>query len=288
MIFIIMILMRNCSECEEMIEYKSELGYKAAIKNNSICRKCASSGEKNAMFGKVGRLNPFFGQHHTKKTLDKLKQVDRSYTQTIEFKAKQSKNNSGSGNPMFGKSVLEGWVKKYGIDEANVLMNACKKKHSINNSGEGNPMYGKLSPKGSGNGWSGWYKGWYFRSLGELSYMIKVIERFKFNWKSGESSKYKINYVDWKGQKRNYFPDFIIEDKYIIEYKPRRLWESDNVKRKKEAALLFAEERGLKYKLVTCEKLCEKEITKLYESKMIKFLDKYEELYTNRIKKINE
>ena len=39
-------------------------------------------------------------------------------------------------------------------------------------------MYGRFSPRGSGNGWSGWYKEWYFRSLLELSYMINET---KFN-----------------------------------------------------------------------------------------------------------
>jgi hypothetical protein len=61
-----------------------------------------------------------------------------------------------------------------------------KKKMSDSISGEKNFWFGKPSPVGSGNGWSGWYKGWYFRSLLELSFMIKVIERFKFSWKSAD------------------------------------------------------------------------------------------------------
>jgi hypothetical protein len=42
-----------------------------------------------------------------------------------------------------------------------------------------------------GNGWSGWYKEYFFRSLGELSFIISVVERFGFNAVSAESQKYK-------------------------------------------------------------------------------------------------
>ena len=80
-------------------------------------------------------------------------------------------------------------------------------------------MYGKPSPQGSGNGWSGWYKGWYFRSLLELSYMILVIERFNISWSNGE--KIKITYKNFSGINRNYFPDFLLNNKYIIEIKPK-------------------------------------------------------------------
>jgi hypothetical protein len=61
----------------------------------------------------------------------------------------------------------------YGKEKANKMKNNL----SILNSGSKNKMYGKPSPQGSGNGWSGWYKGWYFRSLIELSYMVNVIEK---------------------------------------------------------------------------------------------------------------
>ena len=82
-------------------------------------------------------------------------------------------------------------------------------------------MYGKPAPIGSGNGWSGWYKGWYFRSLLELSFMINVIERFNMPWISAENQTYKISYVDTNLKQRNYYADFIIDNKYIVECKPK-------------------------------------------------------------------
>ena len=43
------------------------------------------------------------------------------------------------------------------------------KKMSLSNSGKRNGMYGKSAPKGSGHGYSGYYKSYYFRSLFETS-----------------------------------------------------------------------------------------------------------------------
>ncbi len=59
-------------------------------------------------------------------------------------------------------------------------MTVLKEKHRQNAIGEGNNMYGRPSPQGSGNGWSGWYKERYFRSLRELMFLIYA-ERFGLN-----------------------------------------------------------------------------------------------------------
>lgn len=287
MIFIIKSIMENlerkCPKCDSIINYKSSLGYKVAIKNNSICRKCAASGENNGMYGRTGDKNPFFGKTHSEEIINKLKTVDRSYTQTEEFRDKISQLNKNKIIGTHGRSIHDCWVDRYGEEIANDKLKETKLKHSKNNSGEGNPMYGKPSPNGSGNGWSGWYKGWFFRSLRELTYMIKVIERFKLEWKSAESNDYKISYIDYSGKTKNYFPDFIIADKYIIESKPKRLWNSDTVIRKKQAAIEFAREHNLKYKLVDVGRISDEEIKVLYDTGLIKFIDRYERLYKEKI-----
>ena len=63
-----------------------------------------------------------------------------------------SKLVKGKGNPMYGKSIYEVWVKKYGKNIAETKMSKFKKLQSKLNSGENNSMYGKPSPKNSGNG----------------------------------------------------------------------------------------------------------------------------------------
>lgn len=270
---------RKCPQCENDIIYKTELGYKNSLKKVSKCRKCAASGENNGMFGKFGELNPFFGKTHTIDTIEKQSKIKLGKKHTKISLDKMKGLSAGTKNGMFGKSFYGIWVEKDGIEIADKKLKLFKEKHSQNNSGQGNPMYGKPSPTGSGNGWSGWYKGWYFRSLRELTYMIKVIERFNLSWVSGESNKYKIEYVDFKGNKRNYFPDFIINDKYIVECKPKKLWNTDNVIRKKEAALKYCDINGLKYKMIDIDKLENYEIKSLYENSLITFLPRYEMKY---------
>ena len=50
-----------------------------------------------------------------------------------------------------------------------------REKMKANNSGTGNPMYGKPAAKGSGRGLAGYYRGIHFRSSLELSYMLHLI-----------------------------------------------------------------------------------------------------------------
>lgn len=265
-------LKRNCPECNCDIEYKTKVGYEKGIRKGTLCRKCTFSGERNGFYGKT----------HTDETKVKIKCRDFSNYKTDEFKTKMSLLTSGVNNGMHGKSNYAIWVKKYGKEIAEQKMIEFKNKISEANKGENNPMYSKPSPTGSGNGWSGWYKGWYFRSLRELTYMVKVIERFNLKWVSGESNQYKIEYIDYKGSNRNYFPDFIINDKYIIECKPKKLWNSDNVSRKTEAALKFCEINGLVYKKRDIGILSELEIKKLHDNGDIKFLDRYEIKYKEK------
>jgi hypothetical protein len=164
----------------------------------------------------------------------------------------------------------------HGLEKAKEI----KEKLSKAFSGEKNPMFGKPAPQGSGNGWSGWYKGWFFRSLKELSYMINIIERFNLKWESAEIKKYKINYVDWNGNNRTYYADFIIENKYLVEIKPKCLWNSNIVKRKKEAALEFCNKHNLKYKLTESPKLIQSEqLLFLINEGVLKFTNKYQEKF---------
>jgi hypothetical protein len=272
-------LKRCCPSCDGEILYKSKLGYEAALKNESVCRKCATSGDKNPMFGRTGDKNPMFGKKHSIETKQKLSKIKLGKKHTKETIEKMKLLFGGDKNPMNGKTVYDIWVVKHGVEIANQKMISYKEKQSNNNMGVNNPMYGKPSPIGSGNGWSGWYKGWYFRSLRELTYMVKVIERFNLKWVSGESNQHKIEYIDYKGSNRNYFPDFIIDDKYVIECKPKKLWNSDNVVRKTEAALIYCELNGLVYKKRDIGILSNLEIKYLYENGYIKFLDRYEIKY---------
>ena len=229
-----------------------------------------------------GKGNPFYGKEHSEKTKDRLRKIDKSYTKTVKFKKKMSKVTSGSKNPMYGKTVYDIWVKKYGKEIADKKEEDLNKKKSINASGKNNPMYGKPTPQGSGNGWSGWYKGWFFRSLRELSYMIKVIEKNKYKWRTAETKDLRIEYIDYKGNGRTYLADFLVEETDLIEVKPKKLKKSLTVRLKAKAARKFCKEKGLTYKIEDVKILSEKEIKNLYDNRIIKFTNRYEKKYNER------
>lgn len=70
------------------IEQQEQLKEKARL-------RCSGSG------------NPMYGKHHSEETKDKLRQIDKSYTKTQEYKDNMSKIKSGKGNGMYGKHHSE-------------------------------------------------------------------------------------------------------------------------------------------------------------------------------------
>jgi hypothetical protein len=290
---------RKCPICDITISYSNKYSMMKADKKNSNCKSCGLKlsitddrrermrqrvlGENNPMYGKFGELNPFFNKHHTEESKQKIREKkDYSVYKTEEFRNKLRNLTSGENNPMYGKSVYDVWVEKYGEETANIKLMEFKITQSKNSSGRNNPMYGKPSPVGSGNGWSGWYNGWFFRSIKELSYMINVIEKYNLKWVSAESNLYQMNYVDYKGNNRTYTADFILNDKYLIEIKPKKLWGSDSVIRKKTSAINFCKENNLIYKLRDTPNLSSEKLKKLYNTKQIIFTDRYEKKFINK------
>ena len=268
----------ECKNCKKERKFKSYHSFKAAGYNkDSVCNTCHGNLKiknnpdvikkiKKTLEGQFdGEKNPFFGKKHSQATKDEI--------------SRKVKANPKNGTGMLGKTVLGVWIEKYGKEIANKKWEEYKKQKSKNSKGNKNPMYGKPSPQGSGNGWSGWYCGWFFRSINELSYMINIIERFKIKWENGELKKFKIEYVDWENKKRNYFPDFILENKYMIECKPKKLWNTPSVLSKKNGAEIFCKKNNLKYKIVCCKRLSIEEIKTLYLENKIKFTKKYEEKF---------
>jgi hypothetical protein len=279
---------RKCPICNITISYSNKYIMLNANRKNSNCKSCSMKGENNPMFGKFGELNPFFNKHHTEDSKKKMSEnKDYSIYKTDKFKNKMRILASGENNSMFGKSVYSVWVEKYGKETADIKLEQLKIKQSKNSSGENNPMFGKPSPVGSGNGWSGWYNGWFFRSIKELSYMINVIEKNNIEWVNAESNIYQINYIDYKGNNRTYTADFILKNKYLIEIKPKKLWYSDSVVRKKISAIKFCNENNLTYKLRDTPNLSSKKLKELYETKQIIFTKRYEEKFVEKYLKIN-
>jgi len=178
---------------------------------------------------------------------------------------------------LFGntKGFYEWWVDKYGKEIADEKHLEYRKKKSIATSGEKNHMYGKPTPNGSGNGWKGWYKEHYFRSLRELMFMIECDDK-DIQWESAERKKYVIEY-EFMGGARTYRPDFIVGNT-LIELKPTRLHASPNVTAKRIAAEKFCVERGLTYSLRDIN-LDTNTLQHVYQSGCVRFAGDYKERY---------
>jgi hypothetical protein len=271
---------RKCPDCNKELEYTHKSSYDTAREKNSSCRECSQNkrfSDPKEREKYMGKNNSFFGKKHSQESIDnRIKHTDYSFTQSKDYKEKVT--SRGKKNGMYRKSFYDIWLKKYGKEIADEKLTEFKEKQSLNNSGKNNNMFGKPSPQGSGNGWSGWYKGWHFRSLLELSYMINVIERFNLKWEGAE--RIMIKYKNWQGEERNYFPDFLIEGKYLVEIKPKYLHNSVNTLTKKIGALIFCKDNNFSYKIRDTVRITREEFMKLYDKKEIK-LTKY---YTKKLK----
>lgn len=266
-------LIRLCPKCGREISYASKQSFKHAFEKDSLCKKCRPCSpifyQRQAKGANAGSKNPFYGKHHSSKVIEDLKSG---------ISAKHGKKNG-----MFGRSVYDVWVAKYGVEKADEKMAELKRKHSDNSRGEKNSMYGKPSPLGSGNGWKGWYKGWFFRSLRELSYMVSVIEKNGLKWECGEKKKFTIKYLDYKGTPRTYRPDFILDSKIMVEIKPAKLHNSVSVLLKKKAAEGFCLQNGMEYRIEDVDLLEKEDFLKLLLDGHIKILPMYKSRFEEEV-----
>ena len=94
-----------------------------------------------------------------------------------------------------------------------------------------------------------------------------------FDWQNGEkiSIKYLLDDIQ-----RTYRPDFILNNKYIIEIKPKKLRGSKIVICKEIAAKEYCLKNNLKYKLFDIEILSKDKLIELYNKKEIIFIPRYE------------
>lgn len=250
-----------CRYCGKACTIKPCFILKFELSHKTSCRSCSSLGERNGFYGK--RFKDYISP-----------QKYKTWKQHISNAVK------GEKNPMYGKTYQAyGIVQRakstkgktfeqiYGVKKAKQI----KKKLSRANSGENNAMYGKPSPQGSGNGWSGWYNGHYFRSLHELMFMI--------NHPNIKSAEYiKIPYVHpYKNANRLYMPDFI-DGNTIIEIKPSKLVNTPMNNAKYKAARKFCRSRHMKFVVLTEKEnpIDYEKIKSLYLCGQIKFLDRYD------------
>lgn len=282
---------RICSQCSNEIKYKSISGMNNAIKNNSICKSCSS---RNKMIGVdySGENNPNYGRKHTEKDLQKMKgrkcspeQVEkmrifntgrkgRTYTQEqLERHREMCRNRKN-------RPYMEVWTEKYGEEGARIR----HEKYLATFKGRPARNFTNNTKTSGPRGWSGYYKGFLFRSFLELSYVINVLEKNNINWCTGEDKLYKIPYT-FKNVERNYYPDFIIENKIVVECKSLYGLKSEQVTAKTIAAEIWCLNHGYEYRILTNKDityLTRKELVNLFKTGEIQLIKGLEEKFINR------
>lgn len=227
---------KNCPTCGKEQTYSWKISFEKAIKSNSLCRSCNS-----------------------KIVSHKRPQNQKGY---------KNINNTKEKNIMYGRSIYDIWIEKYGNEEGRKKIEQHKERSKKNNKskersgiplietfkskygnekgkekynewlesqknsgmkGGKNPSYGKPAHKLSGRGIKGYIDGIFFRSLLEMQYIY-------FRLKNGdkiegaEKLEFRTTYNDKNGNEKTYHPDFLINSKTIIEVKPSKFLERNKNK----------------------------------------------------------
>jgi hypothetical protein len=115
---------------------------------------------------------------------------------------------------------------------------------------------------------SGTYRGWYFRSLKELSYAVKLDKEGR-KWRSAENKEFLVEYLDLKGKKRRHWPDFFVDDCIIVEVKPTSKMQQKLVLKKSEAMRAFCLEKGYTYEIISPRRIQKTTLKKMYDTGLI-------------------
>lgn len=243
-----------------------------ALNKTYYCHKCCSRNIISKYNDEHPQLGICYNEKYGKDKADVIKEKQRK-NMPKKFIEKRQISGIGHKDPKKNKTYEE----YYGIERTKIIKDKFGDRR-----GKNNPQYGKPAYHGSGNGWSGWYKGWYFRSLRELSFMINYIEENDIKWKSAEEKQYAIPYIHYDGTDRNYFADFILNENMLVEIKPFNLINSPLVKLKTDAAIRWCKNKNMLYNIISDKEyklLTNKDIKQLVDMGLLKWLSRYQEKY---------
>jgi len=124
-----------------------------------------------------------------------------------------------------------------------------RQKLSKTRKGEKNPSFGKI--RSGGRSVKGYYKGKFFRSLLELSFM-KHLENSGLKLSEIEYECFRIPWINEEGSNRTYTIDFYVPSQKIV-YEIKQSWalKTKEVSLKSEFANLFFKRIGLQFMIVT-------------------------------------
>lgn len=201
--------------------------------------------EKNS-----GKGNPFFGKKHSKKTKKQMSDNHADFTgdknPLVKWLEKEPNNRK-----VFSTKLKTAWTEKF--KDENVRRQFCE-----NNS----KTISKLYVNGF-NPYTNCERGWFisekfknkfyycssyekkFLEFCEASNKIKALQRLSF----------VIPYKDEIGKRRNYYPDFIVNQIVVIEIKPKSMLNYNHNKQKIAAGKKYCDKNGYEYKLLMEDEL---------------------------------
>lgn len=283
---------RICPICGKELNHTNEANCKTAIKNKVPCRSCSSKiqiKEKgNPMQGRslYSVWEEKYGKEEAIRRLKEYGNNRKGKKLNLTPTGKKNRSHIGKDNGNYGKKMKDvffnAWQKEgLTLEECENRYKETCKKHSL--AGDKNPMYGKQSPVGSGNGWSGWYQDYYFRSLLELSYLKYLIDN-NIKFETGENKKHSVKYFDtYKKQEATYFPDFyLIDSNQIIEIKPKNLLKAQKNIDKYKAAKKKYKKNFIILTEENINKLSDIQIKEMYDNKIIRFIERYDKKFKEK------
>lgn len=118
----------------------------------------------------------------------------------------------------------------------------------------------------------GWYKGWFFRSLKELSHVMHM-ETIGQSWETAEVPELSVEYTNVYGKTCKHYADFFVDKQFIIEIKPKAHQRSKTVKLKADAMRAFCDKKGYIYMMISPRKIDKKKLEELIEKNLVTFTD---------------
>ena len=245
----------TCEWCKRDIEEEVEHAWQTKTGKRFCTRTCAMKkryatgnlnmkGANNPMAGKtvVDQWTLKYGAEEA----ERLKEERRLTCST---------SNSGEKNGMFGKRHADTSRKKISdaytgktLEERWGSETALRVKEAfrVRFSGDGNPMFGKTSS--GGRSVKGRYKGHFFRSLLEYSFMKHLESEGWDLTRDVEYEKIRLRV----NETMTYCPDFhVLPSRVVYEIKPYRVSLSKTNQLKFESARKILEDQGLTFKVAT-------------------------------------
>jgi hypothetical protein len=191
-----------------------------------------------------------------------------NYGQTDEAKKNLSKRFKGQKNPRtkeHQQKIIDSKRKNGNLKHTQETKNKISKILLNSENMKKAKEEGKFNTKKNSGGIEGYYKGIYFRSSLELSFLVKYGPM-----ENAENSKYRIEY----GNNNYYYPDFADNNGNVYEIKPSNLLTyGSNPIKIEEAKKVYKE----KYIVITekeCPYISKKEIELLIQKGVLTLTDR--------------